>query len=1155
MRISTLFAALLQIYPMMSNRARQAVTAALLVAPTAVSANLGEVVTVQGKGEYRPTGQAGWADAKPKQALPDGSFLRTGPLSRMKVYLAKAQAQKEMDANTTWQIREEPAAAGGGTQLDLLKGKTWGQTKQPPSGLSVRTPGGVAAIRGTQWLIEVDDDGITTVTVVDGEVEFGNDAGKVSVGANEVARGEKGKAPTKQRIASAKDRVQWVSSFSVDTRRYPDVVGIAGDISAAEPALKAALAGGNAVAGHYLLAADFALYNGNADAALAALADGQARFAGDARLAARKVDVALFAGRFDDAKRFVDDALKRAPGSLEVQLAAGDWARLNGDYAGALAAYSKAVEIGPKDARGHFGLGRIAAERDDVWTARKHFAAAAAINPALEGLAGERGLLAAHRDSLAEATTEFNRALESAPGDYVSLTGLGLAELKKGNTRAAIETLLKATVAEPRYARGWQNLAIAYYQDGRRDAALAALKKASDADPNDPLPYQLASAMLTDMRRPGEAVAQSQEAMKRLPFLKSVNQLANDQKGSINLGNALAEFGLENWARAYAYDSYNPFWAGSHFFLVDRQTSRFSRNSYLLRGFLTDPTSFGASNVRQPLVASATVGGALSGQFERAKDDRQTQKDRVLRATANALLGENANVALFADIADQQFEVKEQVQPSRSDGQVGALALGARLNESLNLFGYAGRLRTENRSDAPVFNGVKLDIEGTVKYAIGGIRFVPLHRMALMVTGLRGEEDQAFSNLTRATLSGGTRIQVGSESNAQPKYGAFEAVLFWQTSDATTLTASASRQTREGPSVFRQDVNAAIFPARAAFQQVDSASDGESTTFTVGVKHQIGRGFVEARLARSAYDFAGRYSVFDSRAPNTIVRLSESTDVRSTDASVGGVVRLADALALRAAYQQWRRPDGFATTSDISVAGLPVQTQNVLAGGRTQQSEIQLEWAATPQVFVKAYWRRQEIENLFGDVGGLINRRVDQIDYAQLRAPTVGRLVSIETNEGSDFFLQGRLTQTGLAAEWLVNSQVSLAAEFQRASSANETPIGKADFAGTDLRGRPLPFVAREAYALGSRWYAPAGLVFGVGAVHRSKQYRTVDAKEDPPERTPGLTRFTVDPGWFGELQAMWVSANKRWSIDGRVLDFAEKLGARRYKVELVARF
>ena len=84
-------------------------------------------------------------------------------------------------------------------------------------------------------------------------------------------------------------------------------------------------------------------------------------------------------------------------------------------------------------------------------------------------------------------------------------------------------------------------------------------------------------------------------AVERMPYLKSLNQVANDQKGSANLGASLAFFGMEDWALELAQQSFYPYWGGSHLFMADRYQGEINKNSALFQGFLTDPMAFGAS--------------------------------------------------------------------------------------------------------------------------------------------------------------------------------------------------------------------------------------------------------------------------------------------------------------------------------------------------------------------------------------------------------------------------------------------------------------------------------------------------------------------------------------------------------------------------------
>ena len=114
----------------------------------------------------------------------------------------------------------------------------------------------------------------------------------------------------------------------------------------------------------------------------------------------------------------------------------------------------------------------------------------------------------------------------------------------------------------------------------------------------------MTSVILADALLYRASISAAQRAQERMPFLKSLNQLANDQKGNANLGVGLANFGLQEWANFYATESYTPFWAGSHLFLSDRYTGKFSKNSELFSGFLTDPTVFGASNRASSLIAT-----------------------------------------------------------------------------------------------------------------------------------------------------------------------------------------------------------------------------------------------------------------------------------------------------------------------------------------------------------------------------------------------------------------------------------------------------------------------------------------------------------------------------------------------------------------------
>jgi hypothetical protein len=100
----------------------------------------GEIVSLQGKGDYREEKDTNWRTAMLKQKLAPASFVRTAELSTIGILLAD-QTQIKIGQNSIFQVR---AVAGQppekNTQLDLRKGKAWSQTKNAGDGLFVMPP-------------------------------------------------------------------------------------------------------------------------------------------------------------------------------------------------------------------------------------------------------------------------------------------------------------------------------------------------------------------------------------------------------------------------------------------------------------------------------------------------------------------------------------------------------------------------------------------------------------------------------------------------------------------------------------------------------------------------------------------------------------------------------------------------------------------------------------------------------------------------------------------------------------------------------------------------------------------------------------------------------------------------------------------------------
>ncbi|HSS27430.1 MAG TPA: FecR domain-containing protein, partial [Usitatibacter sp.] len=557
---------------------------------------------------FREAQQTTWRAASARQSLFATNFVRTLDASKMAIVF-QDRTQMRLAPNSTLQIKEVATPTEARTILNLNKGRAWTQSKATPNGLVVETPSALAAIRGTDWELAVDDDGRATLSVFSGEVEFSNEQGRVLVQRNESALAERGKAPVKLVLQTSRERMQWVSAFTIDPSRYAEMRGKPAG-STPPPAVAV------------LLAADAAIYAGELDRARTELERGRNAFASDERFDVGLARVALLRGDAAAARSLANAAIAKRPGSADALVMLGDVERYEGRGREALDAYARAVAAAPGDSRGWYGLGAVQGERDDYRDAHANLAKAIALEPSDASYHAELAGVMDLGGSADDARAELTRALEIQPDNYVALTALGALELRAGHDDAALDALLRAGAIEPRYARAHVYLAAAYYRIGRDSAAEAELTRARETDPNDPLPYLLESVIHLDRIEPGAAVGEAQQALARIPYLKSVNQVADNQKGVANVGAPLAFMGLELWARSAAQESYLPFWGASHLFLADRYAGDFDKRSELMQGFITDPLAFGASNRFQSLTPQTGHFATASVRYNHSDDLR-----------------------------------------------------------------------------------------------------------------------------------------------------------------------------------------------------------------------------------------------------------------------------------------------------------------------------------------------------------------------------------------------------------------------------------------------------------------------------------------------------------------------------------------------------
>ncbi len=1087
-----------------------------------------EIVSIKGRGEHSRTPTAGWAPAKVQQKVDAGTWLRTLQDSKMALLLSD-QTNTTIDSNSTLQLKQPEAGAPRRSIVDFQKGKGRFETKGAPRSVAVTTPTGLAAIRGTEWLVEVEDDGRSSFTVVDGEIELSNDLGTISVAANEQGILEKGKPPSKRRVQNARERVQWVSQFTVEPLDYAELrpggamaqrqgavldALRADDIGRAHRLLSDAIGRDDPPVAYFLLA-DIALYRGNAREAVDWLKKAAARHPNEPRTQGLLARAYLFADDMQAAREAAATARAKFPDTLESHLYAGEVARLDGDARLAGAALRRATQIAPDDWRAWHALGQLHSERADPRRARRALDRADQLSPRNATVLGERGLLEANAYDLALARGTLASALEVQPDDFVAWTGLGVARIKSGDLAGALEALRKATLLEPRYARAHVYLAVVYWQQGRAQDALAELRTASAHDPKDPLPYQLASMIQSDLLRPGEAVAAAREAMARLRYTKSLDAIANNLRGGANLGTPLAQMGLESWALKNAQDSYDPLWAGSHLFLADRLSGKFVANSELMQGFLADPLAFGTSNRFQPLVLPQGHYGTVA--WRGAQDSRSQLTEPLVNA--NGLFSEG-RIAYFVEGVLLKMWPDDRSTADRASSVTAAL--GLRLRDDLGLFLYNNRLIPDSRvgyEGRSLFDPYRI-IDGAANRFDAGLMYRWGPGTQLWVKGGHGSEDSRLVSRDVFTL-GTFRSFRDSDFSTQPRRNDYAGRGTHRFANGTEVSVTAERAT----------VRSIDFLERDALGRVNASGSRLLESVRQDIRDKSRSGEIALRTPASAALVAElqadhtRYEktndiVVRRDFAGQLVGLEDDHERTRWSPRAGVVWKPLAPLTLRAAWQRWLRPASIGSLKAPSTAGIVLDERYVLPGGHFERARGQAEWQATPAILVTAFADGQEIDNLYSSLIGVLNNRPDASNLERLRNRSFNALASLDRLEGFAELSKGELTERGFTVNALATRHVSLFAEGTWATSENT---------GTTHAGKQLAFLPKRRLALGATCFTDWRWSIAAKAVHRGERF----ADE--------ANTIRMESGWSGAVQAYWETQDKRWSVELIVANIGAK--------------
>jgi tetratricopeptide (TPR) repeat protein len=1135
---------------------------------------------VIGKAEVRDPATGEWKPARLQQQLPAGATVRTGDASQMALLL-KDQTQVRVNQQSTLSFKaiDEP---GQETTLNLLRGRIWAQVKRalytvtgavaPKRALRMNVPTATIGIRGTDWDVEVGENGKTTVTVLSGEVEMANEFGQVNIGSNEQATAEAGKPPVKRLLSDARDRVQWVTAYRPAPRRWvkappaalaPAVQAIeAGDYGTG---LKQLEANKNSSPEARLLLADLYLFLGRAGDAIALLAKDDSAMAAALRGRAQTV-----AGNLDEARASLVAAVARHPGEVEVALALADVARLQGNADEALRLFSDVAAAQPASSEAWFGVGRIQNEKEDLKPARSALDEAIRLAPQAPGYHGERATLDALAADYAAARRGFTEALRLQPDDYLAWTGLGILQLKIGQTEAALESFLKAGVLEPRFARAQLYAGVAYYRMENKKAAIDSVTRAAGLDPKDPLPWVMLSLMHGDALELRAATDAARAAQERMPNLKSLNQIANNQKGSANVGSALAAQGMEEWARAYASGSYNPYWAGSALFLAYRNPDGFNKNTELYKGFLLDPTVFGASNRNSSMVQTPGHYGSVAYIGSRSDFSQQT-----IQGKANGLINESIPLAysVTAEYADGH-DTRPHKDYFEAHGTNLTVGLGAKPSHELGVFYFGTQQDVKgNFSDPALLPDADLKVKVTRQDGGIGYRLNPTSQIwfkagdGTQKTRLDGTQVDAANAaaltiapvLTTAAAAHLDRNDVDvDQSDIQfrhsfdPAQGTRVTWGFEKSKDEMTLDRDQTFTATLVPCLTLVPFNPATPPGCVPVPKLysDVERDLRSSDFYLSGTHSYSSRLelqvdLHYQRTRAKGTVVQDVEILDRRpggGPDILPlgTLRTQTNERDTYSELNHRLGLRfspdKGQDLRVAYQRWRRPFGAGSLGLTETLGIPLEDRLVDAGGLLSRTKARFDWEPDSKHFIQFYADYRKVDNIESAAAAFF-RQFGLTELAALRASKPVFDEAFDELEKTPVFGEGRVSNGGAVINWLVTDTVTLAGRYINSSSKNT---------GTVFNGNKVPFIPRHFLNLSSFWQLGGRWLLSTVADYRSRRY-TDEANTD-----------SLDAGWNFGLRTYWESDDKRWSVEAAANNLhADKQSAlvRRAELTLISTY
>ena len=217
-----------------------------------------------------------------------------------------------------------------------------------------------------------------------------------------------------------------------------------------------------------------------------------------------------------------------------------------GNLPGAATAYQRAIELDPKFAAPHNGLGNVYRDLGRQEEALGAYQRAIELDP--KDAYPHNGLGNVYRDlgRQEDALGAYQRAIELDPKDAYPHNGLGNVYRDLGRQEDALGAYQRAIELDPKYATPHHGLGNVYATMGRQEEALTAYQRAIELDPKDGIYHSSLAGVYRKLGREGEAAQQIEIARGLIAHESEYNRACFESIcGNVDAALALLKAAIE----------------------------------------------------------------------------------------------------------------------------------------------------------------------------------------------------------------------------------------------------------------------------------------------------------------------------------------------------------------------------------------------------------------------------------------------------------------------------------------------------------------------------------------------------------------------------------------------------------------------------------